>query len=193
MGPLVGPGPLAHTGRCGHWAPSSATLPEGAQPFTREGCLGRKTRIQFRTRRCIPVEEADGCSPWIDAASVPQPLPGSCAPVLPSCELHNAVPPAVNRAACRRWRLPTIPEQPRRRAHQWERRSSPMQIRLASACRMLPLHLHFGSGGRVGAEKATSSIVSIETWLAWMLQRGAPVRPGAPLTCSRKASVNVTR
>ena len=46
-----------------------------------------------------------------------------------------------------------------------------MQIRLASACtRMLPLHLHFGSGGRVGAEKATSSIVSIETWLAWMLQ-----------------------
>ena len=44
-----------------------------------------------------------------------------------------------------------------------------MQIRLASACRMLPLHLHFGSGGRVGAEKATSSTVSIEN-LAWMLQ-----------------------
>ena len=96
----------------------SATLPEGAQPFTREGCLGRKTRIQFRMRRRIPVEEADGCAPWIDAASVPQPLPGSCAPVLPSCELHNAVPSAVNRAACRRWRLLAIPEQPRRRAHQ---------------------------------------------------------------------------
>lgn len=54
----------------------SATLPEGAQPFTREGCLGRKTRIQFRMRRRIPVEEADGCSPWIDAASVPQPTAG---------------------------------------------------------------------------------------------------------------------
>ena len=88
----------------------TATLPEGAQPLTREGCLGRKTRIQFRMRRCIPVEEADGCSPWIDAASVPQPLPGSYAPVLPSCELHNAVPPAVDRATCRRWRPPTIPE-----------------------------------------------------------------------------------
>ena len=70
-----------------------------------------------------------------------------------------------------------------------------MQIRLASACaRILPLHLHFGSGGRVGAEKATSSIVSIEN-LACEGFRGhrfGPLRP-APLTCSRKVSVNVTR
>jgi hypothetical protein len=34
---------------------------------------------------------------------------------------------------------------------------------------MLPLHSHFGSGGRVGAEKATSSIVSIETRLVEVL------------------------
>ena len=86
----------------------SATLPEGAQPFTREGCPGRKTRIQFRMRRWIPVEEADGWSPGSTRQAFLSQLPGSCAPVLPSCELHNAVPPAVDRATCRRWRPPTI-------------------------------------------------------------------------------------